>query len=139
MARLVETLWTHVSKCDRAVDPAASARFDDDRIISQLGGKRNGNTPLKVVFSTLFSTGLGAFAMLPLVVIVFLPLGKLAEWVGLVDRATISSEVSSALVTSAMLFMWLIVGIAIGSMLSFVSIKKTRPVEIQRQAPENSV
>jgi len=104
-----------------------------------LVGKRNGNTPLKILFSTLFSTGLGAFAMLPLVVIIVLPLGKLAEWIGLVDRSTISSEVASTLVTSAMLVMWLIVGTAIGSMLLFVSIKKTKQVEIQRQASEHGL
>jgi DNA-binding CsgD family transcriptional regulator/F0F1-type ATP synthase assembly protein I len=104
-----------------------------------LVGKRNGNTPLKVWFSTLLSTGLGAFAMLPLVVIIVLPLGKLAEWVGLVDRSTISSGVASTLVTSAMLIMWLIVGTLIGSMLSFVTIKKTKQVEIQRQAPEHGL
>ena len=104
-----------------------------------LVGKRNGNPPLKIIFSTLFSTGLGAFAMLPLVVMIVLPLGKLAEWVGLVDRSTISSQVASTLVTSAMLVMWLIVGTLIGSMLSFVTIKKTKQLEIQRQASEQGL
>jgi len=102
-------------------------------------GKRNGNTPLKIFFSTLFSTGLGAFAMLPLVAIIVLPLGKLAEWVGLIDRSTLSSEVASTLVTSAMLVMWLMFGTALGSMLSFVTIKKTKQMEIQRQASEHGL
>ncbi|HEY5140083.1 MAG TPA: hypothetical protein VIJ25_12315, partial [Methylococcales bacterium] len=63
----------------------------------------------------------------------------LAEWIGLVDRSTISSEVASTLVTSAMLVMWLIVGTAIGSMLSVVTIKRTKQVEIQRQASEHGL
>ena len=102
-------------------------------------GKRNGNSPLKILFSTLFSTGLGAFAMLPLVVIIVLPLGKLAEWIGLIDRSTISSQVASTVVTIAMLVMWLIVGTAIGIMLLFVTIKKSKQVEIQRQASEHGL
>lgn len=52
-------------------------------------GKRNDNQPGKVFFSTLFSAGLGAFSMLPLTAIVALPLGKLAERLGLINRAAI--------------------------------------------------
>ena len=82
---------------------------------------------------------LGAFAMLPLAAFVIVPLGKLAEWIGLVDRTTISSATASTLLTSGILVMWLIVGDVFGIMLSVVTIKRTWQVEIQRQASEHGL
>jgi DNA-binding CsgD family transcriptional regulator len=91
-----------------------------------LTGKRNGNSLLKVCFSALFGTGLGSLAMLPLTVVIVYPIGKLAEWLGLVDRATIPNGVAETLVYGSMLGFWLIVGIITGIMLLFLTIKKTR-------------
>jgi DNA-binding CsgD family transcriptional regulator len=102
-----------------------------------LFGKRNGNTPGKVFISTLFGTGLGSFVMLPLTVLVVLPLGKLAESLGLVNRAAISTEVTSTLVYTAMIAIWLIVGIVIGILLLSVTIKRSRQNISKTPAPEH--
>ncbi len=102
-------------------------------------GKRNGNSSVKVIFSTLFGTGFGAFAMLPLVGFVVYPFVKFLEWLGLVDRSIISNDVSSVLVYVIMLIAWLIVGIAIGAMLLHITIGKSQHTDIQRRVSEHSM
>jgi DNA-binding CsgD family transcriptional regulator len=87
-------------------------------------GKRNGNTLLKVGFSTLFGAGLSPISILPLMGFVVLPLGKLAEWMGFINRSTMSSDVSTTLAITVMMAIWLIVGTAMGTMLLFLTIKK---------------
>ncbi len=104
-----------------------------------LVGKRNSNAPGKVLFSAFFGTCLGAFAMLPLTVIVALPLGKLAERLGLVDRAAMSSDVASMLVIVSMLVMWLLVGIAVGTLLLYVTVKRPGQPDVQNYASEHGL
>jgi DNA-binding CsgD family transcriptional regulator len=87
-------------------------------------GKRNGNALFKVCFSTFFGVGLSPISILPLMGIVVLPLGKLAEWMGLINRSTMSSDVATTLAILAMITLWLAVGVVIGIMLLFVTIKK---------------
>jgi DNA-binding CsgD family transcriptional regulator len=101
-------------------------------------GKRNGNTLRRVFFSTLFGTGLSPFLIIPLMIIVVLPLGKVAAWFGLIDPATMSPEVASLLTKTAVAAIWMIVGLTIGITLLFVSIKKPEPPMVQPHAPENS-
>jgi DNA-binding CsgD family transcriptional regulator len=88
-------------------------------------GKRNDSSLLKVCFSTLLGTGLSPISILPLMGFIVLPLGKLAEWMGLINRTTISSNAATTLAITAMIAIWLAVGIAIGIILLFVTIKKT--------------
>ncbi len=121
------------------MDPAAGCRFDDHRIISRVGREAQWQHAAKNNIQHAVQYGLGAFAMLPLAAFLIVPLGKLAEWIGLVDRTTISSATASTLLTSGMLVMWLIVGDVFGIMLSLVTIKRTRQVEIQRQASEHGL
>jgi DNA-binding CsgD family transcriptional regulator/riboflavin transporter FmnP len=102
-----------------------------------LFGKHHGSTPGKVIFSTLFGTGLGSLMMLPITVVVVLPLGKLAESLGLVDRAAMSIDVASTLVYTAMIAIWLIVGIVIGILLLSVTITKSRQNISKAPAPEH--
>ena len=90
-----------------------------------LVGKRNNNSPTRIFFSTLVGTGSGAFAMFPLIGLVVYPLAKLAQRVGLIDPSAISADVASTLMIVAMLVLWLIVGIAIGAGLLFLSIRRT--------------
>jgi DNA-binding CsgD family transcriptional regulator len=104
-----------------------------------LMGKRKGDNPGKVFFSTLFGTGLGAFAMLPLTVIIAVPLGKLAERLGLINRAAMPSYLASMLVITSMLVMWLIVGTVVGSMLLYVTVKRPGQADIQRHAAEHGL
>jgi NhaP-type Na+/H+ and K+/H+ antiporter len=87
----------------------------------------------------LFGTGLGAFAMLPLTVIIAVPLGKLAERLGLINRAAMPSYLASMLVITSMLVMWLIVGTVVGSMLLYVTVKRPGQADIQRHAAEHGL
>lgn len=87
-------------------------------------GKRNGSTLQKVAISTWIGTGLSPIAILPLMGFVVLPLGKFVEWLGLIDRSTMTSEVATMLAVTGMLAIWLIVGTAIGAMLLHVTIKR---------------
>jgi DNA-binding CsgD family transcriptional regulator len=89
-----------------------------------LVGKRNSNTVSKVFFSTLFGTGLSPFAIIPLMMIVVVPIGKLAEWLGLIDPSTMSSNVATTLAAIAMSGLWLIVGVTVGIVMLFVTIHK---------------
>ena len=102
-------------------------------------GKRNGSTAGKVFFSTLLGTGVGSLVMLPLTVMVVYPLGKLAEALGLVNRSAIPTDVATTLVYAAMMAIWLIVGIALGTMLSLVTIKKSKQADFQRPAAEHGL
>ncbi|HSB01567.1 MAG TPA: helix-turn-helix transcriptional regulator [Anaerolineales bacterium] len=99
-------------------------------------GKRHGNTLLKVCFSTLFGTGLSPIAILPLMGMVVLPLGKLADRIGFIDRTTMPMEVATTLAITAMLAIWLVLGIAAGSLLLSVTIGKPEQRVSQTPAPE---
>jgi hypothetical protein len=102
-------------------------------------GKRNGNTLLKVSFSALFGTGLSPIMVFPLMAMVVLPIGKLADWIGLIDRSTISSDAATTIAIIAMMAIWLIVGTATGSMLLFVTINKPKPADLHRPASGHSL
>lgn len=102
-------------------------------------GKRNGDTLLKVCFSTLFGTGLSPISILPLMGFVILPLGKLVEWMGLINRSTMSSDVATTLGVIAMLAIWMTVGIVMGMMMLFVTIKKSDQKNNQTPATESSL
>jgi DNA-binding CsgD family transcriptional regulator len=102
-----------------------------------LVGKHNGNTLRKVFSSTLIGTGLSPFAIIPLMFIVVLPVGKLAEWIGLIDPSTMSSDVATTLAMIAMTAIWLVVGIIVGVVLSFVTIKKPEQTVIQPHVSEH--
>lgn len=100
-------------------------------------GKRNGNTLCKVFSSTLFGSGLSPFAIIPLMFIVVLPVGKLVEWIGLIDPSTMSSDVATTLAMTAMTAIWLVVGATIGIVLLFVTIKKPEQTIVQTHVPEH--
>lgn len=100
-------------------------------------GKRNGNTISRVLFSALFGTGLTPFAIVPLMLLVVLPIGKLAERFGMIDPATMSNNVASMLAMLAMTAIWLFVGVCIGSLLLFLKFKKHEVVANQIRVSEN--
>jgi hypothetical protein len=86
-------------------------------------GKQRGETPLKVFFSVLLGTSLSPFAVMPLIFIAVMTLGKLVTEFGIIDPSTMPSKVASDLAMTAMLITWLVVGIIIGVTLLFVTIK----------------
>lgn len=100
-------------------------------------GKRNDNSLGKVFFSTLFGTGTGAFAMIPIVGFVVYPIAKLAERIGIIDPSTMPRDVATTLATISFLASWLITGTAIGIALLFVVITRPRQTIVQPPAPEH--
>jgi DNA-binding CsgD family transcriptional regulator len=102
-------------------------------------GKRNSNSLLKVSFSTIFGTGLGAFAMLPLVAGIVYPLAKLAERLGLLNRSAIPTDITSTFVIVVMLVIWLIVAIAIGLLLLRLTLKKTGSASLSLPASQHGL
>jgi DNA-binding CsgD family transcriptional regulator len=101
-----------------------------------LVGKYNGNTLFKVFSSTLIGTGLSPFAIIPLMFIIVLPVGKLAEWFGFIDPSTMSKDVATTLGMTAMTGLWFIVGITVGIVLLFVTIKKPEQKVVQPHVSE---
>lgn len=87
-------------------------------------GRRVGNSLLKVAFSAMIGTGASPLTILPLMGMVVLPLGKVAEALGLVNRAALSDEAIMAIAITCMLLVWLVVGTLIGTVLLFISIHK---------------
>lgn len=104
-----------------------------------LVGKRNGNMVRKVFSSTLFGIGLSPFAIIPLMMIVVLPVGKLAEWFGLIDPSTMSKDVATTLAMITMTAIWLVVGVFIGIVLLFVTIKKPEQTVVQPHVSEHGL
>lgn len=104
-----------------------------------LVAKRNGSTVRKVFSSTLFGTGLSPFSIIPLMMIVVLPIGKLADWLGLIEPSTMSKDVATTLAMTAMTGLWLIVGITAGIVLLFVAIKKPEQTVIQPHVSEHGL
>lgn len=100
-------------------------------------GKRNGNTPLKVWFTTMVGTGFSPITILPLMGFVVLPVGKLLQWMGLIDPATMPHDVAQTLAITAMLTVWFFVGTTMGIMLLFVTIKKPEQKVFQTPVPEH--
>ena len=104
-----------------------------------LVGRRTGNSPGKVFVSTWIGTGLSPFAIIPLMFIIVLPLGKLAERLGFIDPATMSSDLAATLAMTAMTGLWLVVGITVGIALLFVTIKKPEQTVMQAQGLEQGL
>jgi DNA-binding CsgD family transcriptional regulator len=102
-------------------------------------GKRNGKSLLKVCASAMLGAGLSPFAILPLMGLVVLPVGKLFEWLGLINRATISSEAATTLAVTAMMALWLALGFSVGVILLFVTIQRPEPGIQQLPVPDRPV
>jgi DNA-binding CsgD family transcriptional regulator len=94
--------------------------------------RRNGNTVLKAAFTTIGGTVAGALTMIPLVGFVVYPLAKLAESIGLINRAAIPTNVTSTLVILLMLLAWLLVGTAVGIAGLFIGFKRPQPAAHQK-------
>jgi DNA-binding CsgD family transcriptional regulator len=104
-----------------------------------LVGKHTGNSSGKVFVSTWVGTGLSPFAIIPLMFIIVLPLGKLAERLGFIDPATMSSDLAATLTMTAMTGLWLVVGIIFGIVMLFVTLKKLEQTVMQVQGLEQGL
>lgn len=104
-----------------------------------LVGKRYGTTLRRVFFSTLFGTGLSPFTIIPLMMFVVIPIGKLAEWFGIINTATMPNDVATNLAMITMIAIWLVVGLFIGMVLLFLTFKKPEQASVQAQISEQSL
>jgi len=90
-------------------------------------GRHNRSALRKIALSALFGTSLSFFSIIPIMLIVILPLEKLAVQAGLPDpfgSSRMASDVSNLAGTITMIAIWLVAGIAIGTALLFVSVRK---------------
>ena len=89
-------------------------------------GKQRGETFLKVLFSVILGTGLSPFTVIPLMMFVVIPIGRLVANLGIIDPSTIPSETASIVAMSIMITLWLVVSITLGNVLLMLSIKIKR-------------
>ena len=87
-------------------------------------GKQRDKTLLKVLLSVLFGTGLSPFTVIPLMMFVVIPIGRLVANLGIIDPTTIPSEVASTMAMGIMITLWLVVSITLGIILLSLSIDK---------------
>lgn len=86
-------------------------------------GKQRGDTFLKVLCSVIFGTGLSPFTVIPLMMFVVIPIGRLVANIGIIDPSTIPGETASTVAMGIMITLWLAVSIALGNFLLLLSIK----------------
>lgn len=86
-------------------------------------GKQRGETLLKVLFSVIFGTGLSPFTVIPLMMFVVIPVGRLVANLGIIDPSTIPGEIASTVAMSIMIMLWLVISITLGNVLLLLSIK----------------
>ena len=85
-------------------------------------GKQRDETLLKVLFSVIIGTGLSPFTVIPLMMFVVVPIGRLVANLGIIDPSTIPSEVASTVAMSIMIVLWFVVSLALGNVLLLLSI-----------------
>ncbi|PWH12051.1 MAG: hypothetical protein DDG60_15135 [Anaerolineae bacterium] len=86
-------------------------------------GKQRGETLLKVLFSAVFGTGLSPFMIIPLMMFVVIPIGKLVAGFGGFDPSTIPAETASIIAMSIMITLWLVASTTLGIVLLILSVK----------------
>ena len=102
-------------------------------------GKHRGNTLIKVGISALLGSGLSPITILPLMGFVVLPLGKLAEKMGVINAATMPRSTAETLAIIAFIGVWLISGAAIGILATLIRFNKTQSVEASGSMTEQSL
>lgn len=86
-------------------------------------GKQRGETLVKVLFSAISGTGLSPFTVIPLMMFVVIPIGRLVSNIGVFDPSIIPAETASTIAMGIMITMWLIVSIIFGIVLLMLTIK----------------
>jgi len=104
-----------------------------------LVGRRQNSSLIKVSFSALCGTGISPFVIIPVMLTVVLPIGYFAESLGLIDPATMPSDVAYTISSIAMITIWLIAGVMIGMMLLFLRFKKPGSPISQSHIAENGL
>jgi hypothetical protein len=102
-----------------------------------LAGKRNDSSPFKVGLSAWLGTSLAPIAIIPVMLGIVLPIGKLAERIGLIQRETMPMDVASSLAILSMMLIWLVVGAGIGILVTFLNVKKSSRANIHRLSEQH--
>jgi DNA-binding CsgD family transcriptional regulator len=89
-------------------------------------GKRRGEHLLKVLFSVLLGVGLSPFTIIPLMMFVVIPIGRLVTNLGIINPSAIPSEVASTIAMGIMIMLWLGDSVILGNLLLLLSIKINR-------------
>jgi len=100
-------------------------------------GKQRSETFLKVLFSAVFGTGLSPFTIIPLMMFVVIPIGRLVANFGIFDPSTIPAETASNIAMSIMITLWLIASTTLGIVLLMLSVK-LRPTNNHGQVEESA-
>ncbi|MBI5351649.1 MAG: helix-turn-helix transcriptional regulator [Chloroflexi bacterium] len=108
-------------------------------IVIGIVGKQNGSTLQKVFFSTLLSVALSPFGIIPLMMAVVIPLGRLAAQVGIINPSTMPGGLATLWATIIMTGIWLVAGITIGTTLLFMMTKRSQRMNGQIQASEHGL
>jgi DNA-binding CsgD family transcriptional regulator len=101
-----------------------------------LMGKYYGNSFRRVVFSTIIAVGLSPLTIVPIILSILLPIGRIADKIGLIDAAQIPGSVATQLTTIVMIAIWLFVAIIIGVVLLFLTIRKPAKRIVPTQAEQ---
>jgi len=89
-------------------------------------GKQRGETLLKVLLGVIFGTGLSPFTVIPIMIFVAIPIGRLVANLGVFDPSVIPAETASTIAMGIMITLWLIVSTILGIVLLMLSIKLRR-------------
>ncbi len=100
-------------------------------------GKQRGETFLKILFSAVFGTGLSPFIVIPLMMFIVIPIGRLVANLGVFDPSIIPAETASNIAMSVMITLWFIVSTILGVALLMLSIK-VRPANNHCQIEESA-
>ncbi|WKZ38334.1 MAG: helix-turn-helix transcriptional regulator [Anaerolineales bacterium] len=87
-------------------------------------GKQSDIALRRVFFSALSGAAVSPLLIVPLMLLVVFPLGKLAEQIGLIDPATMPASTATLLTMIVISAIWLVIGVGIGIALLFMAIKK---------------
>lgn len=94
-----------------------------------LVGKCYKNTLKRVFFATFLGVGLSPLTIIPLMLSVVLPIGRIAERFGVINASTMPGTVATKLTIITMITIWLFASLVIGVLSLFLNLKK----------PENSI
>ena len=89
-------------------------------------GKQRGETLLKVLFSAIFGTGLSPLTVIPLMLFIVIPIGRLVANLGVFDPSIIPAETASTIAMGIMITLWLIANTILGIVLLMLTIKLRR-------------
>ncbi len=100
-------------------------------------GERLQSSLVRVSFSAMLGTGLSSLTIIPLILMVVMPIGKVVEWLGLINSVPSAVAAHGAMIS--MMGIWLLIGLGIGIGLLFLEIKKSKEALFASPPPNQVV